>query len=104
MATCNWVFPSEKSSKALEDIEIDSSRPARFEIALMVFGDTFAFCAISRYDSPFSSIAIMRASFCFLSIIQISFVSKRFSFCYNLLLCDSSMLFLVIFCIRMLSE
>ena len=66
-----WSLPFRKSSKALECIEVVLSRPARFAIAFMVFGDTFAFCAISRYDSPFSSNDLTRASFYFLSIIYI---------------------------------
>lgn len=62
IATCKGVFPSEKSSKALECIEVDSSRSALFKTALIVFGDTPAFFVISLYVSPFSDNAMIQAS------------------------------------------
>ena len=93
-----------KSSKALECIEVDSSRPALFKTALIVFGDTPASFVISLYVSPFSANAMMRDSFCFLSIALHNMVLQRFSFCYLVLLCDIGALFLVISCIRLLSK
>ncbi len=40
IATCNGFFPSEKSSKARDEVEAVSSRPALFKTALIVFGLT----------------------------------------------------------------